>query len=241
VTERDERLDAFVSAYAARVERDVVRAAPVPDIADVWARVREIDEDAVPPDLAVEDGDDDAAVVPLARARAMQASQSGTDHALAPFAAALRERVEQRLQERGLAEIPSRRLRIARVSASLVALAAAVVLAVLGGLAVVRDRVEGTNTEASRIHGRMLAEGSWIPRDELHAIEQARADAGRARSPRPSRRPRSRHPSPHRPSPRRACACRSPTRATSSTSSKRARRRPGVPAISPAPRSCCAR
>ena len=167
MTDRDPTLDLFVAAFAARVERDIVRAAPVPDVDDVWARVRDIDEDAVPADISVDDEDDD--VVPFARARAMHAS---ADRDLAPFAAALRERIESDLQERGLTEIPARRLRLVRASTALLALAAALVLVVLGGTTLLRDRIAWTNDSASRIEGRMLADGAWIQRAKRHTSER---------------------------------------------------------------------
>jgi hypothetical protein len=164
-----EGLDAFAAAYATRIDRDIVRAAPVPDIDDVWARVREIDESLLPADLdAAADYDEDDGVLPFARARAMH---STAEHDLAPFAAALRQRIEGDLQERGLTEIPARKLRLVRASTAVLALAAALVLVVLGGTAMMRGRMLGTNDGTSRIEGRMLADGAWIPRPERHASE----------------------------------------------------------------------
>jgi hypothetical protein len=87
---------------------------------------------------------------------------SSADQDLAPFAAALRARVESDLHERGLTEIPARKLRIVRASTAVLALAAAVVLVLLGGTAMMRDRMVWTNDQASRIDGRMLADGAWL-------------------------------------------------------------------------------
>lgn len=168
MSERDPGLDAFVAAFAARVDRDIARAAPLPDIDDVWARVREIDESALPADLDASDEEGDDDVVPFARARAMH---STAEHDLAPFAAALRERIETDLEERGLTEIPARKLRLVRASTTVLALAAALVLVLLGGTAMMRDRIVFGDATSGRIEGRMLADGAWIPRVERHATE----------------------------------------------------------------------
>ncbi len=169
MTERDADLDAFVAAYAARIDRDVARAAPVPDIADVWARVAAIDESLVPDDLELDD--DESSVVPLARARALLSSSERDD--LGPFTAALRERVETQLQERGMAEIPTRKLPAVRVSTAVLAIAAALVLAAIGGFVAVRARVLPTGGEAPHTVERMLAtDGAWVPRTPSHATER---------------------------------------------------------------------
>lgn len=169
MSERDAELDAFVAAFAARIDRDVARAAPVPDIADVWARVAALDESLVPEDLELDDDED--AVVPLARARALLSSSERDD--LAPFTAALRERVETQLQERGMAEIPARRLKVVRASTAVLAIAAALVLAVVGGFVAVRARVLPGSSESPRTVERMLAsDRTWLPRTSAQATER---------------------------------------------------------------------
>jgi hypothetical protein len=168
VTERDADLDAFAAAFAARIDRDIARAAPVPDIADVWARVAALDESLVPEDLELDD--DEGSVVPLARARALLSSSERND--LAPFTAALRERVEMQLHERGMSEIPARKLRAVRTSTALLAIAAALVLAVVGGLVAVRARVLPSD-EAPHTVERMLAtDRNWAPRIPARATER---------------------------------------------------------------------
>lgn len=122
-------LQPWAAAMAAAIDRDIVRYAPVPDLADVLARARASDPTSVP-DAWDELVRADHEVLSLAEARAL--SQGAPDPMVAAFAAALRDDVEAGLHERTLAAIPeapapSRRLR--GLAVAVMALAAAMVLA----------------------------------------------------------------------------------------------------------------
>ncbi len=109
----------FAAALHDELELELREDPPVHDLADVLARARAIDEDAIPHGLR-----NAVAVEP-------DLDEDRIDDGLAPFAAALRHEVETSVGQRQLAPIPARRRRIGPVTAML-AVAAAVVLAVVG-------------------------------------------------------------------------------------------------------------
>ncbi len=109
----------FAAALRDELELELREDPPVRDLADVLARARAIDEDAIPHGLRTVPAID--AVV----------EEDRIDVGLAPFAAALRNEVEASVGERQLAPIPARPRRIGRVTIAL-GVAAAVLLAVVG-------------------------------------------------------------------------------------------------------------
>lgn len=154
--ELDATEDAWVpewsDAAASAIERDIVRYAAVPDLADMLARARAMDPDAVPADW-----DDLAAleeeVVQLARARALQ--RPTADAGVAGFAAALRADIEVGLRERQMAAIPiapqpRRRAPLAIAAVTLLAAAILLWFAVPRILAVLDDEGSRGSTEAAQ-------------------------------------------------------------------------------------------
>lgn len=118
---------AWLCADAARViDRRIACHAPVPDLADVFARMDR--GPGVPMAAAIEDERADDHVIPLARARALAHAMPG---ALAPFAAALRTRIEDDLRERRLTAIPDLARPPTRLRLVLAALATAIAAALL--------------------------------------------------------------------------------------------------------------
>lgn len=98
----DRELRRFCDALAQRLDREIAGAAAVPDAADVLARARAIDADAVPASWSAKLEDE---IIPLAERRAL-AREHDEDAGVAAFAGALRGAIERGLQERGMAEIP---------------------------------------------------------------------------------------------------------------------------------------
>ena len=167
----EQQLRPWAHALADAVERDIARFAPVPDLADVFARARAQDPAAVPPgwDAFADEVDDDD-VMPLSRMRAMQA---GGDPGVAAFAVALRGVVERDLHERDLAAIPQapalRRRRPAvwaAAGATVLAMAAALVLWLASPALLqspqLRSRIDGDT--ASRTLQRDRARAEWTAR-----------------------------------------------------------------------------
>ncbi len=153
----------WTDATAAAIERDIVRYAAVPDLADVLARARAVDPGAVPDEwdelLATDDG-----VVPLAQARALQ--RDVPDPKVAMFASALRGEIETGLRERQMSAIPlapQRRRRWPIVAA--MSLAAAALIAWLGAPQLL-DRMENEQRESSAAQTVAPTEGSepWSTR-----------------------------------------------------------------------------
>lgn len=139
-------------AAAVAIERDIVRYAAVPDLADVLARARAMDPDAVPAEW-----DDVAAeaeqVVQLARARALQ--RATPDAGVADFAAALRADIEVGLRERQMAAIPiapqpRRRAQVAIAAVAVLAAAVLLWFTVPRILAVLDDDATRQSTEAAQ-------------------------------------------------------------------------------------------
>ncbi|MFY0541892.1 hypothetical protein [Nannocystis pusilla] len=133
-THEDDRLPPelvpFARDAADHLDRLVARARPTPDFAAMLARARELDPAAVPADA-------------VARAEALPpvappppADGEGDAEALAPFTRALKAELDGKLAERRLASIPPpqvpRRRRVGVILGVAAALAAAVLLAVLG-------------------------------------------------------------------------------------------------------------
>lgn len=156
MSELDTTEDAWVpewsDAAAIAIERDIVRYAAVPDLADVLSRARAMDPDAVPADWDALVGDEQQ-VVQFAQARALQ--RDAPDLGVAGFAAALRSDIEGGLRERQMAAIPiapQARRRAPMAIAAVALLAAAVLLwfAVPRLLAVLDDAGAHTSTEAAQ-------------------------------------------------------------------------------------------
>lgn len=150
-------------AAAAAIERDIVRYAAVPDLADVLARARAADPDAVPPEWDALLGADEG-VVPFAQARALQ--RDVPDPMVAMFASALRGEVETGLRERQLSAIPAapqRRRRWPIVAA--VSLAAAALVAWLAAPQLL-ERMDPAQQESSAAQTVAPTEGSeaWSAR-----------------------------------------------------------------------------
>ncbi|MDC0718907.1 hypothetical protein [Nannocystis bainbridge] len=120
----------FARDTAEHLDRLVARARPAPDFAAMLARARELDPAAVPADAVARAGVLPP-VVPLAPGHGR-----GDAGALAPFTTALKAELDGKLAERRLASIPPApvpgRRRLGVVFGVVAALAAAVLLAVVG-------------------------------------------------------------------------------------------------------------
>jgi hypothetical protein len=118
-------------ATATAIERDIVRYGAVPDLADVLARARAMDPEAVP-DAWDDLVDDEGGIVGLAQARALQ--RDVPDAGVGGFASALRAEIEVGLHERSMSAIPiaPQPRRRWPIAVAAVSLAAAVVLWMAG-------------------------------------------------------------------------------------------------------------
>ncbi|MCY1007268.1 hypothetical protein OV079_17240 [Nannocystis pusilla] len=120
----------FARDAADHLDRQVARARPTPDFAAMLARARELDPAAVPAD-AVARAEALPPVAPLAPGDGKDDAE-----ALTPFTRALKAELDGKLAERRLASIPPpqvpRRRRVGVILGVAAALAAAVLLAVVG-------------------------------------------------------------------------------------------------------------
>ncbi|MCY0990302.1 hypothetical protein OV203_24390 [Nannocystis sp. ILAH1] len=143
----------FARDAADHLDRLVAKARPTPDFAAMLARARELDPAAVPADA-------------VARAEALPpvappppADGEGDAETLAPFTRALKAELDGKLAERRLASIPPpqvpRRRRVGVILGVAAALAAAVLLAVVGPDLVARQTDErGTAAALDGVGGR---------------------------------------------------------------------------------------
>lgn len=163
-------LEDFAVALAGAVEAKLRENPPRPDLADVLARARAIDEAAIPAGILTSvDEVDDAH------------EHDHPDPGLASFAAAMRVQVETHVRDRELAPVPAPRRPIRRrpiAAAAVLAIAAAVVL-VWGW-----SRLRPTVLDPSGERDPMGAAGSAVDTDDAarryeddHASQHAPAPA----------------------------------------------------------------
>lgn len=160
--------DAWVApwsdAAATAIEREIIRYGAVPDLADVIARARALDPEAVP--ASWDDLVEDDQIVQLAQARALQ--RDVPDANVASFASALRTDIEGGLHERRMAAIPiaPQPRRRWPIAAGVVALAAAVVLLLLAGprMLAVLDSNQSPATEAAQSAAPERDSDAWHER-----------------------------------------------------------------------------
>lgn len=169
-------LPAWGDAVAASTELEITRYAAVPDLADVLARSRAMDPNAVPADWD-DLARDEAGVMPLAHARALH--HNIPDAGVALFATALRGHIEQGIHERQLAAIPDapripRRRRAIALAA--VSLAAAAVLVWFAGPRVLARYGTTVREEESAAQTVVPSDEieSWTRRDPEPTIPRVR-------------------------------------------------------------------